>query len=287
MLQDLTGADLFVYIQMQRQVDPRTVIVVEGAEDCGLIDAHINEGVAQSIPGYGKQSVLDAAAMFDHKGVEEVRLLIDADFDRQRGLTGQLPANIVMSEYHDLMADMFFTCPQALASVLSNFSNKEARLKHLEATETSPQQHILNIAIPVGATRYFSVVYGLSLKMRDFPVTPIISAYEGAGDVLQAVIKLATHRSGLQDPPPELNGLKSHIESNDHDAKYLCSSHDLMAAAAAIQRRKWGGSAGTDVISAAFSAAVPCTCFQEAEPIRQLSTWAEDLGRSIWTCPAA
>lgn len=55
MLRDLTGNDLFVSIQMMRQLDSRLTIVVEGSEDCGVIDPHVDDTVVQTIPGYGKQ----------------------------------------------------------------------------------------------------------------------------------------------------------------------------------------------------------------------------------------
>ena len=142
MRQYLTGSDLFAYIEMQRQLDARAVVVVEGPDDCGVIDPHVDEEVVHTIPGYGKASVVDAAVLFEHAGVARVSLVSDSDFDRQLGLASALPPNLILTEYHDLDADIFFGCPTLLTSVLANFSDRAKRQQYCGSIQKLSLIHI-------------------------------------------------------------------------------------------------------------------------------------------------
>ena len=283
MLQYLTGSDLFAYIQMQRQLDRRAVIVLEGPEDCGIIDPHLHVEAAHSIPGYGKQSVVDAAALLDHAEVDHVRLVIDADFDRQLGLTSGLPPNIVITEYHDLDADVFFSCPSVLSSVLANFTDRTIRQQYFETSQKDPLDVIIDIAGVVGVVRYHSILHDLHLKMRDFPTTPLMAPYEQTGSAVSAVLQLAFARSRRSDQTLEHSIIGSFI-TGVADLRPYCNGHDLFAVMSSFVRERWGGSAGSNVLANAIRAAVPCACWQKTRIYTELQSWGAALKLYLWTC---
>ena len=177
----LTGTDIFVEVQMQRQLDRRLVILTEGVEDCALLDAHLNDEVARSAPAYGKESALEAARLFSSNGVDYVIVLIDSDYDRITGLADAYPENIVSSEHADLVTDIFFACPPTFRQVLSSFTNREVRERNLSKQGLNASTYVATIAEAIGAVRFVSIREGLGLRMKAFPVEPLLGTFERGG----------------------------------------------------------------------------------------------------------
>ncbi len=125
MRQFLTGADLFAQVMMLRGVDRRAVVLVEGASDCTLLDLHLDPTTAQSVPGYGKNSVILACRLAEQEGAAAVAGVVDADFDVILGLTNNYPGNVHATEYYDLETDVLVACPDILDRILATFSDRE------------------------------------------------------------------------------------------------------------------------------------------------------------------
>jgi len=283
MRQYLTGADLFAYIQMMRQVDARLTVIVEGVEDCGLIDPHLDHTAAQTIPGHGKQSVIDAAALFDDQQVDKVRLIIDADFDRQLGMTDTLPANLILTEYHDLDADVFFNCNRLVPAIIANFCDRTKHRDHIETVAVEAEALIIDIAAAVGIVRYSSLRDSLQLKMHRFPMTQLIQTYELNRTHLEEAVAQAVARSGPQAGRPDISVLTQEL-AVIADRRTLCGGHDIMSIFSTLIRERWGGRVGSDVVANAFRTATSCDCWRRTRIYADVNEWSRQHGSGVWTC---
>lgn len=284
MRQYLTGLDLFAYVQMLRQVDRRAVLVLEGPEDCGIVDPHVDTVHAHTIPGYGKQSVIDAAVLFENANVQEVRLVADADFDRQLSLTSSLPSNLILTEYYDLDADILFRCPTIVASVLANFTNRGVRSVHLARVGHDEMTCIVDVASAIGALRLVSLEQRIGLHLRDFPTDLLLDPYEKGAAYEDTIAQTASSRSPNASPVPVDGATVRAGLTRVVDRRMLCSGHDLIAALSSFVRKRWGGRSGMKVLSGTVRSALSCACWRQTQVYAEVERWSAALGTPVWSC---
>jgi hypothetical protein len=280
--QALGGDDLFAYIMMQRQVDRRAVILVEGPEDCGIIDPHLMDSVVQTLPGYGKESVLTAAALLHIAGISDVLPVVDSDLDRQSTLNVRYPPNVAASEYHDLDADIFFNCPEITRQIVANFADRDMLRTYLERQQISILDLVTDRASVVGVLRYCSLKYGLGLRMRDFPIEPLM---EQESSTISIAAQIACSRTISSPSQEEVEPLLDSQYAGIAERESYCSGHDLTAAlATAIRKHGAGKRVGAKMLSAAFRAAVGCACIQKLALFQQVQGWGVLLSIQPWHC---
>jgi hypothetical protein len=278
----LTGVDIFNAIMMQRSLDKRLVVIVESAEDSGVIDPHLDENAIQTFPGYGKEAVLEAAQMFFNQQTREVIAVVDADFDRYTGRELQHPANVVMTEFYDLDVDVLSHCPQALDGIVANFTNKAQRESYLASRGVSVVDAIWDMAIAVGEVRYCSVVKQHGLNLRDFPLHMIVEGYE-QGTTKASVLALALTRT---PNAPTITTSDVAVEVAVLPGKpHIASGHDLISALAAFSRMRWGGTTGAKLLASALRSAMQCSCWKKTAIYKFIQEWARQFDINAWTCP--
>jgi hypothetical protein len=278
----LTGVDIFNTVMMQRSLDKRLVIIVESAEDSGVIDPHLNESEIQTFPGYGKEAVLTAAQMFLSQQTSEVIAVVDADLDRYTGRDQQHPPNVVMTEFYDLDADVLSHCPQALDAIVTNFTNKVQRESYLAGRSVSVVTTIWDMAIAVGEVRYCSVIQQHGLNLRGFPLHMVVDGYE-QGTVQASVLALALART---PNAPAITTSEVVVEVAALPGKqHIASGHDLISALAAISRMRWGGTAGEKLLASALRSATQCHCWKKTVVYKFIQEWAHQFSVNAWTCP--
>jgi hypothetical protein len=278
----LTGVDIFNTIMMQRSLDKRLIVLVESPEDSGIIDPHLNEVDIQTFPGFGKESVLMAAELFLNFQMSEIVAVVDCDLDRYTGRDKTHPANVVMTEFYDLDADVLFHCPQALDAILANFTDRPSREAYLAARGVSAYDIIWEMAIAVGEIRYWSIIRQMGLNLRGFPIHEVIDGYE-QGVVRASVLALTLARTagGVQIKVADIETLAATIP----DKRYIASGHDLASAVAAFIRTRWGGRVGETVLSSALRSAIQCQCWQRTIVHKFVQEWAGQFSVNAWTCP--
>jgi hypothetical protein len=265
---------------MQRKQDKRLIILVESSEDSGVIDPHLNDSEIDSFPGYGKESVLEAAQMFLDYEVGEVVAVVDADFDRYTGRQHQ--SNVVMTEFYDLDADVMVHCRQASDAIVANFTDKDKRQSYLASHNVSVDDAIWNMAIMIGEIRYCSVVRQCGLNLREFPLHAVLKDYE-RGEAQAAALKIAVGRSSnaIALKASEITAEIIKLPDNRH----IVSGHDLISALAAFIQNRWGGRAGNKVLASALRSAVQCQCWKRTVVYGCVWDWARQFAVNAWTCP--
>ena len=282
MLGSLTGYDLFAAIMMARQVDQRLVLLVESEEDCGVIDPHLNSADIHSIPGFGKQSVLEAATLLTQHRTCNVLCLIDSDFDPFTGQNASYPANVVSSEFYDLDADVLFHDQGAVKSLAVNFSRRDARETYLTSKALDLQDLVIEVSAAVGALRRMSVHNSLGYSLSDFPMQYAVKGFE-SGSLCAEIIRMADLRSpaapaGGVDPVTLAGELASLS-----DKRVVCRGHDIISTLSVLFRG-WGSGVGHKELESAARARVSCQVWRTTVFFREVASWASESSAVAWTC---
>lgn len=234
-------------------------------------------------PAMASNSVIDAAVLFERENVTRVRLIVDADFDRQLGLDAGLPSNLILTEFYDLDADIYFNCPEILVSMLANHCDRTKLRSYLHQRGTTAAAIIIDLAGSIGMLRYRSIRDNLQLRMRDFPTTGLISEYEASGSAAIEIIKMAKARSIQNDLALDPEDLSNDLKRVS-DLRFYCNGHDIVAVLASLVRKRWGGQAGATALAGTLRSAVSCACWQRTRAFDAISLWSLDLDVAVWTC---
>ncbi len=281
MRQFLTGADLFAHAMMLRGVDRRLILFLEGPDDCAVIDPHIHTEDLQSLPGYGKASVLDACQSVENRGITGIAGLVDADFDRARGLVDVYPSCVMVSEHYDLDMDLTFADPEAVVRLVHNFGD-------LDKLRAAPGRSdfltlALDLAEPVGLYRYVSVEEGLGLKLAGFPFELLLERQAAGVDLTDAVHELLLTRHPGLDGDVVRETVAQH--NDDVAREQLINGHDLCRALSALVRKKWGGALGADTCEKVLRSSSNCHAFALLRVYRDVADWAAAQACTAWSCP--
>lgn len=280
MRQYLDGDDVFAEIMMMFQVDRRITILVEGSEDAALIDPHINDLSCRSQIAYGKEAVLRAAQLAQAQGMQRVFAAVDRDFDRHEDLV-KFSSRISISEYHDLEVDILMNCPYCLKRLLYSHADRTKVIKYIGAQNTSVPQIAFAIAGHVGTLRLASVKQQLGLHLHNFPMAPLIEAFESGG-LPAKIVRIAAARSrncSLSDADLVLI-LEKHLEGSVFES--VSSGHDTINLLSAFIRERWGGVSGSDALGRAFRSSVDWECFSRLRIYVDFRNWGNDLGENVW-----
>jgi hypothetical protein len=284
MMASLTGEDLYAYLRMMRQTDPRLVLLVEGAEDCVVLDPHLNDSHIQSVPGYGKLSVLRAAEILEAAGDSTVLCLVDSDLDEVVGRPMAPSNNLISTDHHDMVADLFFAIPEIFSRLVWTFGDRNKVKQFMTDFGLTPLQAVVKVTTPVGALRACSIQHGLGLNMSKYPMTEVIDMWNS--DTFDAVVvsvgvTRSPHTSVTETQALQL--LQTQVAAAPPTTMY-CSGHDLISSSAAFISRLWGGSAGTRHLGQSFRAAVGCESIQSTGFFKKIRLWSLALGFEPWTC---
>ncbi|WP_157630546.1 hypothetical protein [Kribbella catacumbae] len=279
----MTGVDLFNAVMMHHKVDQRLVLLVECSEDCGVVDPHLNETDLQSYPGYGKKSVVEAAGLLDANGVTSIAPIVDADFDRFTGADKTYTANVILTEFYDIDADVMFHCPDMIKSVTYNFSSHADYSAYSTTWSISAADLVTRLSLSVGVLRYLSVTHSVGLFLRNFPMHRALDGFE-AGSLHSFVLAMGVMRSSAGVTPPTVADMEATLAPWS-DRRLLCSGHDLVGALGALIRGRWGGAnVGNEVLAGALRAAVSCACWSRTVVFAAVRDWAQTFGVVAWTC---
>jgi hypothetical protein len=257
---------------------------MECSEDCDVVDPHLDDHVAQSIAGYGKLSILDAASLFEQQGTREVFPFVDSDFDQILGETSSYPANVRFTEHYDLEMDIVHACPQLLHSLVISFSDKVSREAHLQRAGMAGTDLILHISYVIGVLRFHSMRDGLGLNMKGFPAEYAIRGFE-QGSLEASIVGMAgtrSHPSAGPLPGPEdlLDPATTAI-----DSKRIHNAHDVFSVFSKLLGILWGNIMVSSKVLEATIRAVDCDCFRRLKIYSLIAAWGSDLGVTPLTCP--
>ena len=280
----LTADDLFVEILMLRGADDRVILLVEGVEDCGSLDAHIRQELAYTLPGHGKNRVLGAMQRVSSQGLDRVIALVDLDWDGILG-DGVQCANVYRTDLYDLDATVYFA-PGVVHRVI-HASCASTRNRQLPTRTDSLATAVADLVFPLGVLRKISEQHRLGLKLRDFPLDSTIDWNIPATNN-DRLVDIALRRSPECPADKEALGALLAGELPMADGRSIpryCCGHDLLRALSAYLRKVVHAKVNKESIALAFRAALDCGTLNQTRFYSEMTEWSVNhVGSSIWSC---
>ncbi|GAA3008143.1 hypothetical protein [Actinokineospora diospyrosa] len=285
---NLTGPEVVNTLILERQVDDRSAIVVEGQEDLQLLDIHLIDTEVYIIAAGSKTAVLSAAARCMQDGIDWAAFVIDLDTDSFEDYVDSVPIGaLASSENYDMLADVLEKNPYlATRAVVSHAKPGVAR-----SIESAHRRSIYEIALtliePVTALRYLAISGQLSISARKLDFTGALNSYN-KGVLVDFVAGLAERRSGGKHAKSRVATLLHEVLSDKERYSIFkrTNSHDLISAISDIVRHQGKGALAHTLIAGTIRASLGCKDFQMLKAVNDLSSWAMVRGSSIFKCAA-
>ncbi len=259
MQSDLTGDDLFSYVLLLRSgPTARKYILCEGDSDCAVLDPHLEESFCETLPGYGKSSVLDAIKIVEQQQMRDVAALIDRDWGK--GQT-PIPTVAVQTDHYDIDATVFYSGDVCRRVVYSFCDRATVRLFLQTGGWSSPVEPATLLAFPVGILRKLNHENGWGLRFSDTPFTEV-ALHDTTGVDLEKTVLSAISRGKksrlTQSDIPAVVALARSEMKNVGDPSAYCCGHDLNAALSYLMSQKWRARMNRRTLERAMRAAFSC-----------------------------
>jgi hypothetical protein len=284
----LTGSDIYAHILILKGSSARkdSYVIVEGDDDCGLIDPHVNASLCETIPSGGKTAVSEAISIAQAQGMRGVAAVLDMDWVDILYPRSTTPS-VFYTDAYDIDAMAFFR-PQNIEGFVSNFCNKERVAAYrLQLGQKKIDDVIVEIATPIGVLRYLSEKNSWGLSLREFPIQAVIDADARCTDIGQLVTVAIGRSKGISVSAPQVEQDLRAAMAQLQDPSRYCSGHDLLSALAAVCRKKLGGQVSAKVVGAALRSAFSCSDAKSSPLFNSLERWGESLGLHILSCATA
>jgi len=283
---ELTGDEIVTTLVMEHQVDPRRVIVVEGPEDFQLLELHLEESAAYLMFAGSKSAALEAARQCIADMISWALFVVDADFDRIRGVLTNYPTNVVASERYDLMMDVVSSNRSLVSRAIISQSPPHTERNLRNAFNISLAELVQQIAAPIGALRFLVVTGKFDLSVNGWPFRGSASDYL-SGLLYDSISSRAAERSGKRHPATEIKSqIEMFLASGVVNAEDLVNGHDMIATVAELVRFQSGRSLGHDTLSGTVRAALTCEAFLKLSVVSKIRDWAKVAGgSSVFSCP--
>ena len=276
MREHLTGDDLYAYFLTLRVIDDRAYLVAEDDNDCVILDKAIDPSSCLSIPGYGKESVNRAMQIALDQGLHDrILAVLDRDWVGY-GIEPHPSSSVLYTERHDLDAELLLL--EGLTErVAAPYCNRSHFISERLVDGQTPLEWVIRACSPLGVLRRMSVLNGLSLRLRQFPLHEYVSVPSGPD--LHRLCDVAIRRSpdasvGLSSLE---DALRRELESVDEPAEY-CAGHDLAAALSLLVDRHWQGSAGRGQIERTLRAVSDRGLLERTSILDAIRVWEASRG---------
>ena len=274
----LDSDDLFAEICMNRLLDPRLVLIVEGDSDTRALERYTSSAHWTVVAGLGKRRVLDTMQKLEDGGLNISLALVDRDFDT---LSGQrLPRNVVRTWLYDREADLLLQ-----ANLIDHYIESTKRRdenNHLgDYSSSSVRSLVVQSAAAIGRVRWSSVRDDFGFALSRFPVGHLV--HESFPFSLDDVLTLAMRNAGERqvDAQVVFDSCSRSLDATDEE---LCSGHDLIAILAASSKLWARQSVGKKEIKRSLAFAIRCDILEQLPWYHELATLAKKLGRQLWNC---
>lgn len=272
---ELSGQEIVTTLVMEWEFgDERVTLVVEGEEDCALIDAHVEFANAKTQMSGSKTAVLEAAKILQDEGLQWALCIIDADFDHVRGTDRDWPANVVGSVNGDLLVDAIKTDSGKITGAAINLANPGVVQDFEEAVGVSVADWCLERIRPVGAIREGAVDGTFKITARNWPFAGAVAA-DFRGQFFEYVLESAVTRSGSRHSVEDFRAeVTARLASDPDGSTRYCNGHDFVSLMRELLTHLSAPSLGNHHVAAACRLALSCHGFTQMEVIRRVRAWA-------------
>lgn len=240
MTEFIAGPDRAAEAEMVRAAFAGTILFLEGDSDALILDKFVDPEHCYIIVADGKEPVIDAVSLLEADGFQGVLGIVDADFDRVRGVTSPSP-NVLSTDFHDFELMLFES--DATSRVLAEIGSSE-KLKRLLAARqaTDIRSVVLTECFGLGVLRLVSIEEPFNLKFEDLSFKGFVDAPSFKLDLKSAVraVVAQTQQAGL-DPQSVEARVRTEMASGRPLNPYeVCCGHDVMEVFAIGLRRAIG-----------------------------------------------
>jgi len=261
---------------MNHQADARLAILVEGIEECRLMDAHVNSYDAFTYPMSSKNAVLSAVNLLQSSDADWALGVVDRDF-------GDVPSStkgVVISHSYDLIMDLVFARSTQVQRLAVNATDPGKVVALTKAAALTVHEIIVSCCVVVGALRHSATLGLYPGSTRDFPLDGAISAF-CRGELDSFVADRGVSRAAGRLDQSAVEALIKQRLLGGSEMSYVCG-HDYAAALADLIRYCGGKSFGREH-SATLLRSLGSRKHWLRQPVaRVVSAWASERGRSIW-----
>lgn len=277
----LTADDLFSHLLILRGVSDKKFILVEGDDDCGLIDPHLNEDVCETLPSGGKTVVLGAAELAEEQGMDGVGVVLDLDW-ADLLYPRIIKPYIFYTDSYDIDATAY-AVDQNVAAFIINQADRD-KLRNLVPKDSARALSGVakEVALSVGVIRFLSEKSRWELKTREFPTH--LAIMDDIEVDVEKIVEVALQRSPNAFVAKEdvLAEFRKHAPLISDRFRY-CSGHDLLSAVAALLR-KVGGQVSSKSVGVALRSAFGCYSAAQSDLFKSINAWGVSQGCAVLNC---
>ncbi|GAB3103715.1 hypothetical protein GCM10027054_37060 [Isoptericola nanjingensis] len=276
MLETVTGQTLYNQFIMDGEVDRRSWILVEGDDECHLLDGHLDREHFRTVPAHGKKNVVSAIGHFVKAGRQaEVLFVVDSDFDGGGDVSDA--SFVSRSRAYDLEAEILLLQPEIPRALVLTHCRVERRSPIAEADVLRVFELARYLASIAGALRWLAREAGHDFSWSKIPFAELVKASE-TGAAIQR-LRLMTRRK-YDGELPSIAEIRTVVSTRGQS---VCSGHDLLGALAAIVGRRRGRAMNTRDFRSAFHAAVHRSALERASVYESAERWGRSArGISPW-----
>jgi hypothetical protein len=282
MKDEITADEIFSEIILLRNVDDKSILLLESDADCNTLDPHLDRDACRSIPAHCKENVIKTVSLADENTVTRVLGLVDRDWI---GFGESSPSSqrVFITDDYDLDATIYFISDLA-DRIIAAHTPKARREAFIAARSVeSIMELITAMAVPVGILRWLSHTRSLGLSMRHFPAHMAITD-DLRGTDLAMLVEIAYGRSGHSSQITEselLVALKDKVAEFAEDGRKFCCGHDLTCCLMQVLRA-FGVNIKIDIILGMGRVALSGVNLKKSNFYGQIQAWADANGAAIW-----
>lgn len=278
----LTVDDNFSEILMQRTADSRTIFIVEGVTDWGIMTPFVCEEKTDLKEYGGKPAALAIMKLCNENSVGRVIALVDSDFDRMPG-GNTLPDNVILTDHYDLESTIIRS-GDVLRRFISNHFDYKKVCETEEAHGVGVHEIAERIGKYVGYARYVVKMKSLPISLQSVPIESFIdfrSMEIKIENLIRAVSsKVEVSDDEIDDVMMAVRGLDEKVDNLQ--AYAYCRGHDLVQIISILGRKKWRSNTGADQAERALRSSFDRDALEDTKIYDLVQSWCELHKVSVW-----
>lgn len=272
----MTPEEIFTELMMTHQVNPGLVLLVEGDEECKLIDAHIATESVRTFPAGAKSATIGAINRLVQAGVQWCLAVIDRDFGPRLA-----QPHIVSSRNYDLIMDVVSARREGVTR-LAISSTPPGQVRRFEKeNNTRVHDAIIECCIPMAAARLACVDGAIKGSSRGLSAAGIVDAWEKSSHLDHVAATMST-RSG--ESVANILKILTNYCGNLPKPNRAVNGHDYASTLLDLVNSRTGSASRREIENLLRSLATR-GCWRKIGVAVFIDQWARQRGISIWGWP--
>jgi hypothetical protein len=280
---------LFNTVAMFASETSSLVLVVEGDDDYFVLSRHSSSNLAVLAGVGGRENVLRAAGLARERDLgQQVRFLVDKDYDDFLEGDGLNFPNVFVSQAHDFFMDLLIAEESIAHLVIDAHARTQRRGAQKKKRRPAPGADLIlrdamGLAVLLSAVRITNERCGLGLEFDRFAFGSLKESeftVEAIADIVMTRSSFVGDRAAVQKQSTEV------LEEIEVRAHTVVGDHDLFKALARVLKR-FEVSVSHENLMNSFLAGVSCVVLAATHCFELIQSWCAENGRVAFDCAAA